>query len=125
MQATLLVMVGGAAGAALRYWSGRALFLLLGAGFPWGTLSVNLLGGLAMGVLAGTLALHPSGSEEWRQLLGVGLLGGFTTFSAFSLDVVMLAERGALVVAGAYILLSVAGALAALLAGLALARALA
>ena len=118
----LLVMGGGAIGAGARHLTGRATTALFGPGFPVGTLAVNLLGGLLMGLLAGVLA-RTGGGEAWRLFLGVGVLGGFTTFSAFSLDAVTLAERGQLLLAGGYVALSVAGSIAALVAGLALARA--
>lgn len=121
MQPLLLVMAGGAVGAGARHLVGRATLVLFGPGFPWGTLTVNLVGGLLMGLLAGTLA-RTGGSETWRLLLGTGVLGGFTTFSAFSLDVVTIAERGQLGVAALYVLASVAGAIVALVGGLALAR---
>ena len=124
MQSLFLVMIGGAIGTAARHLTGRAMLALLGTGFPWGTLTVNLIGGFAMGVLAGILA-RTGGSEQWRLLIGVGVLGGFTTFSAFSLDVVMLAERGAVVAALGYALVSVAGAILALFAGLSIVRAVA
>lgn len=117
----LLVMAGGAVGAGLRHLFGRWSLAAFGPGFPWGTLGVNLIGGLAMGVLAGWL-VRGGGSEATRLLLGVGVLGGFTTFSAFSLDVVVMIERGALATAFAYIAASVAGAVLALFAGLALVR---
>jgi CrcB protein len=121
MQPLLLVMAGGAVGAGARHLVGRATLVLFGPGVPWGTLTVNLVGGLLMGLLAGTLA-RTGGSETWRLLLGTGVLGGFTTFSAFSLDVVTIAERGQLGVAALYVLASVAGAIVALVGGLALAR---
>jgi CrcB protein len=121
MQPLLLVMAGGAVGAGARHLVGRATLGLFGPGFPWGTLTVNLVGGLLMGLLAGTL-VRTGGSETWRLLLGTGVLGGFTTFSAFSLDVVTIAERGQLGVAALYVLASVAGAIVALVGGLALAR---
>jgi CrcB protein len=119
-----LVMLGGALGAGARHLFGRAALLLLGGGFPFGTLLVNLLGGLAMGVLVGALARGggSGGGEAWRLFAGVGVLGGFTTFSSFSLDVVVMAERGALAMAAGYMLLSVAGSIAALVGGLTLAR---
>jgi fluoride exporter len=117
-----LVMLGGAIGAGARHLSGRWLAALLGPGYPYGTLFVNLVGGLAMGLLAGALA-RVDAAEPWRLFLGVGVLGGFTTFSAFSLDVVAMAERGQPGAALGYVLLSVVGAVAALAAGLALARA--
>jgi len=119
-----LVMLGGAIGAGARHLVGRWLLALFGPGLPLGTLLVNLGGGLLMGLLAGGLARVAAG-EPWRLFLGVGVLGGFTTFSSFSLDAVLLIERGQATVALGYILLSVAGSIAALVAGLAAARALA
>lgn len=116
----ILVMLGGALGAGARYLVARALFA--GSGFPYGTLSVNLLGGLAMGLLVGVLARTGAG-EAWRLFLGVGVLGGFTTFSTFSLDVVTLVERGQALPAIGYAALSVFGSLAALVLGLQLTRA--
>src|SRR5690606_14253812 len=89
----ILVMIGGAVGAGLRYEVGRVSLRLMGPGFPWGTLAVSLLGGLLMGVLAGSLA-RVDGGEPARLLIGVGILGGFTTFSAFSLETWNLVTRG-------------------------------
>ena len=120
----LYVMVGGAVGSGARYLTGRAMLSLLGADYPFGTLAVNLIGGLLMGVLVGVLARNTA-SETWRLLLGVGVLGGFTTFSAFSLDVVAMIERGAIGVAFGYVLVSVIGSVAALFAGLSAVRAVA
>ncbi|RMB54489.1 camphor resistance protein CrcB [Sphingomonas sp. PP-CE-3A-406] len=120
----LYVMVGGAVGSGARYLTGRAMLSLLGADYPFGTLAVNLIGGLLMGVLVGVLARNAA-SETWRLLLGVGVLGGFTTFSAFSLDVVTMIERGAIGVAFGYVLVSVIGSVAALFAGLSAVRAVA
>lgn len=119
MQALLPVMAGGAIGAALRYLTGLALAPR--GGWPWGTLAVNLAGGLAMGVLAGMM-LRDGSSETLRLFLGVGLLGGFTTFSAFSLESWQMIERGAIALAAGYALLSVAGSIAALALGLWIAR---
>lgn len=124
MSPLLYVMVGGAVGSGARYLTGRAMTALLGAGYPFGTLAVNLVGGLLMGVLVGVLARNAS-PEGWRLLLGVGVLGGFTTFSTFSLDVVTMIERGALGLALSYILVSVIGSIAALFAGLSAVRAVA
>jgi CrcB protein len=118
----LLVMTGGALGAGARHLAGQAALALFGPGFPFGTLAVNVAGGLAMGVLAGLLTRTGTG-ETWRLFLGVGVLGGFTTFSAFSLDAVTLAGRGQMLAASGYVLLSVAGAIGALLLGLQLTRA--
>ncbi|WP_188444944.1 fluoride efflux transporter CrcB [Sphingomonas psychrolutea] len=121
MYQLLFVMTGGALGSAARFLVGRATLRGFGPDFPYGTLTVNLVGGFAMGVLAAFLARH-SASENWRLLLGVGVLGGFTTFSAFSLDVVTMIERGSLGVALGYALLSVIGSVIALFAGLTLVR---
>lgn len=123
MNSLFLVMAGGAIGAGARHLTGRAMTQALGTGWPWGTLTVNLVGGLLMGLLVGVLARTASASgETWRLLLGVGVLGGYTTFSSFALDVVGMIERGALLAALGYVLLSVTGAIVALFAGLALAR---
>ena len=121
MYQLLLVMVGGALGSAARFLVARATLSGFGPNFPYGTLTVNLVGGFAMGVLAGLLARHNAG-ETWRLLLGVGVLGGFTTFSAFSLDLVTMLERGSLGVALGYALVSVIGSVIALFAGLTLVR---
>lgn len=91
MMHVLLVAIGGAVGSVARYSVGVAAARWLGAGFPWGTLIVNVAGGLAMGLLAARVA---PGQEDIRLLLGVGILGGFTTFSAFSLETVRLMEQG-------------------------------
>ena len=119
LTSSLLVTAGGGAGAWLRFAVGR----LVGTGaFPVSTLIVNVAGSFAMGVLAGVLARFGQGGEGWRLLIGVGLLGGFTTFSAFSLEIVVLTERGAIGTAALYAGLSVAGGILGLLAGLALCR---
>jgi CrcB protein len=120
----LYVMVGGAVGSGARYLTGSAVTALLGPDYPFGTLAVNIVGGLLMGVLVGVLARN-SASEHWRLLLAVGVLGGFTTFSAFSLEVVTMIERGAFGVAFGYVLVSVIGSIAALFAGLSAVRAVA
>jgi len=123
------VMAGGALGAAARFHLGRATLQLAGPGWPWGTLTANVVGGLLMGLLAGLLARHGSGAgwggENWRLLIGVGLLGGFTTFSAFTLESANMMLRGDLAPAFAYVAASVIGAIAALFAGLMLARGIA
>ena len=122
LAATLNVALGGAVGAVLRYQTGRTMTALLGpqtiTAFPWATLTVNVLGSLAMGLLAGWLARQGQASEQWRLLIGVGLLGGFTTFSAFSLELMLLIERGQAGTALSYALISVIAGLAALYLGL-------
>lgn len=123
---SLLVMIGGALGALARYQFGHMAGRLLGSGWPWGTLGVNIVGGLAMGLLAGWLARYDSaGGEQARLLLGVGVLGGFTTFSAFSLETALMIERGQLGGAAAYAGLSVLLSVGALFGGLFTMRALA
>ncbi|MBO9714482.1 fluoride efflux transporter CrcB [Sphingomonas sp.] len=121
----LLVMLGGALGSAARFLTGKLMLGWLGPNYPWGTLTVNLAGGMLMGVLAGSLARFGQGGESWRLLLGVGVLGGFTTFSAFSLDAMVMIERGDWMTALGYALVSVIGSLIALALGLAAVRAVA
>ena len=121
------VAMGGALGAVLRYQLGRGMTGWLGVQamsvFPWATLAVNALGSLLMGFLFGWLAFRGSGvGEQLRLLLGVGLLGGFTTFSAFSLELVLLIERGQLGLAVLYCLLSVTLGVCGLFVGLMLMR---
>ena len=118
----LLVMLGGALGAGCRYGVGRLAADRFGAAFPWGTLIVNLAGGLFAGLLAGMLLGAGDRAEPLRLFLGVGLLGGFTTFSAFSAETAEMLQRGAAALAAAYALASVAGGLAMLFVGLLLAR---
>lgn len=118
MPSILLVMAGGAIGAGLRFELGRIALRALGPGFPWGTLAVNLFGGLAMGLLAGVLARFGEGGAEWRFFLGAGVLGGFTTFSAFSLEAFDMIERGAGGMAAVYVSASVIGSIALLFLGL-------
>lgn len=118
----LLVALGGALGASLRYLVGQWTLANLGPEIPVGTWSVNILGGLAIGILAGWLARSDTETEPLRLLLGVGVLGGFTTFSAFSLEVFTMIQRGDLGLAAAYAVSSVAGSIIAVFAGVALAR---
>ncbi len=119
----LLIFAGGGLGAVLRYGVNRLAFHLLGPGFPWGTLAVNVLGSLLMGLLIGTLAAVPGGtSHHLRQFLATGILGGFTTFSAFSLDALTLWERGQYAVAFAYVAATLCLSLAAVAAGFLVSR---
>jgi CrcB protein len=113
----LLVMIGGAAGAGLRWEFGRLALARLGPGFPWGTLGVNLIGGLLMGILAGAMMGRGSADRSLWLLLAVGLLGGFTTFSAFSFDLFAMLERGRLGTASLYVGASVLGSLVLLALG--------
>jgi CrcB protein len=123
MPTLLLVLIGGAAGAGLRYEVGCAAVRHLGHGFPWGTLAVNLAGGLAMGILVGVMAAEGATSRPAWFLLGVGVLGGFTTFSAYSLDLFLMLQRGQAALAFAYAAGSAVGALALLALGYWAARA--
>lgn len=126
MTGLLLVMAGGGVGAGLRYGVGIAATRMFGLGFPWGTLACNVLGSLAMGLLIGALAHGLLGADkhaqELRLLLGVGLLGGFTTFSTFSLDAIALWQRGDVTAAAGYMATSIALALGGLLVGMRIAR---
>ena len=114
----LLVFVGGGIGAALRHGVNVATLRALGPGLPWGTFAVNVAGSLAMGLLVGWLVARGGAANDVRLFAATGVLGGFTTFSAFSLDIANLAERGELAWSVAYALGSVAAGVAALFAGL-------
>lgn len=118
----VLVFLGGGIGAALRHSVNLGAARLFGTAFPSGTLIANVTGSLVMGVLAGYFAFRGEASQAWRLFLMTGILGGYTTFSAFSLDTVLLVERGQWLLAGAYICLSVAVAIGGLVGGLALVR---
>lgn len=124
MQHFLIVAAGGAIGAGLRHLTNAAALRLLGPGFPWGTLAVNILGCLVMGVFVELLARRFGGSAELRLFVATGILGGYTTFSAFSLDFAVLTERGALGQAFLYAAASVVLAIGALFFGLWLAKSL-
>ena len=119
-----LVFLGGGLGAALRHGVNKLSLAAFGPGVPAGTLIVNVVGSLAMGLLIGILASVPGGtSQNLRLFLATGVLGGFTTFSAFSLDALTLWERGQPAAALAYVLASVILSLAAIAAGFFLSRA--
>lgn len=121
----LLVGAGGATGAVFRYLVAMSVMRFLGPGFPWGTLVVNVVGSFLIGVLIELGALKWNLSQEWLAFLVIGVLGGFTTFSAFSLDAVSLYQHGQTGAAAAYVVGSVVLAIGALFGGLALARAMA
>jgi len=123
MNPIILVMSGGAIGAGLRYGLSRAL-PYSGAGWPWATFAANVLGGLAMGVLAAWILRGDNSAEPLRLFVGVGVLGGFTTFSAFSLEMAHMVERGQVGLAAGYALVSVMLALGALFVGMIAAKAL-
>lgn len=120
----LIVFLGGGLGAVLRHGVNLLALRVPGAGaFPWSTLCVNVVGSLLMGALTAYFVRHGGGSMDARLFLATGVLGGFTTFSAFSLDVVLLVQRGEPGLALLYALASVCLSVAALLAGLAVMRA--
>lgn len=122
MPPLFLVMIGGAVGAGFRYQVGSIALRHFGPGFPYGTWIINLLGGLLMGLLAGTLARLAMGGEQWRLFIGVGVLGGFTTFSSFSLETFNMMSRGQYGLAAAYAVSSVVGSVLLLILGLFLSR---
>lgn len=125
MKLLVAIAAGGALGALGRHYVSFHVGAWVGHQFPWGTLAVNVAGGFALGVLAELMALAWSPSLELRALLTVGLLGGFTTFSTFSLETVLLMERGAFGQAFIYALASLTLSVGALFAGLRLVRVLA
>ncbi|TGV61774.1 fluoride efflux transporter CrcB [bacterium M00.F.Ca.ET.141.01.1.1] len=119
----LLVAVGGGIGAGIRHLTSMGALRLVGPNYPWGTMAINIIGSFAMGLFIAILARR-GGSNELRLFVATGILGGFTTFSAFSLDFAALWERGATLPAFGYALASVIGAIIALFLGLWLARSL-
>jgi CrcB protein len=122
---SVLVASGGALGAWLRYMTSRSFATIFGpasAAFPWATLTANVLGSAAMGLLVGWLARHGGGTESLRLLIGVGVLGGFTTFSSFALEFAVFVERGQIGLAALYVAASLVAGFAALFAGLWLTR---
>jgi fluoride exporter len=118
----LAVAAGGAVGAMARHGVSRAALHLLGPNFPWGTLAANIAGSFAMGLFIVWLSAREPACPALRAFLTVGLLGAFTTFSTFSLDVVTLYRDRTLMIAGTYLLASVILSVGGLLAGLALGR---
>lgn len=118
----LLVFFGGGVGASIRHAVNMASAKALGTGFPFGTLIINITGSIVMGLIAGYLAFKGEASQHWRLFLMTGILGGYTTFSAFSLDTALLYERGAVGLAALYVVGSVGLSIAGLFAALALVR---
>jgi len=118
----VLVFVGGGLGASLRHTVNIACARCIGTAFPYGTFIINITGSIVMGLIAGYLAFKGEASQHWRLFLMTGILGGYTTFSAFSLDAALLYERGDLGLALFYVLGSVGFSIAGLFAGLALMR---
>ena len=121
----LVIALGGALGSLARHFLSSGIYQLTGTAFPWGIFAVNVLGGFIMGVIVELGALKLSYSPEMRAFLTTGMLGGFTTFSAFSLDAALLIERGDWWSAALYIAGSTVLSIAALFAGLGLVRSLA
>ena len=119
MNGVFLVALGGAIGASLRHLSGTIALRIMGPAFPWGTLFVNVFGSLVMGLFIAWLVKRTGGtSQEVRLFFATGILGGFTTFSAFSLDMANMIERGANGPAMAYLLGSVVLSILAIFIGL-------
>ncbi|MFB9269032.1 fluoride efflux transporter CrcB [Bradyrhizobium erythrophlei] len=118
----LLVFFGGGLGASLRHLINVTCARCIGTAFPYGTFIINVTGSTVMGLIAGYLAFKGEASQHWRLFLMTGILGGYTTFSAFSLDAVLLYERGELGLAALYVLGSVVLSIAGLVAGLAIVR---
>lgn len=114
------VAAGGALGASGRYLTGVGMTALMGRSYPWGTLTVNVVGSFLMGVLVVTLA--NLSATRFAPFLAIGVLGGFTTFSSFSLDAVTLYERGEVALAAGYVAASLILSIAALFAGLLITR---
>ena len=120
----LLVFFGGGLGASLRHAVNMAAAKAFGTAFPYGTFIINISGSIVMGLIAGYLTFRGGATQHWRLFLMTGILGGYTTFSAFSLDTVLLAERGAIVSALLYVVLSVALAVSGCVLGLSVVRSL-
>jgi CrcB protein len=123
MQASLLIFVGAGLGGVLRHLMNAGIAAFAGTAFPYGILAVNIVGSTAMGLVAGWFAFRGEGLGDLRLFLATGVLGGFTTFSAFSLDAALLIERGETGLAAAYVAASVALSILGLFAGLWMMRA--
>jgi CrcB protein len=123
MQSILIVFLGAGVGGVLRHLLNGWITALAGTAFPWGILTINILGSTAMGLVAGWFAFRGGGAGDMRLFLATGILGGFTTFSAFSLDAALLIERGDTALAAGYVAASVALSILGLFLGLWLMRA--
>jgi CrcB protein len=119
---TLAIAAGGAIGALLRFWMSSGIYALLGRGFPYGTLAVNVLGSLLMGFLYILLLERVAVAAEWRAFILVGLLGAFTTFSTFSIETLNLLQQADYAKAIANMLISVLACVAAAFLGVSMAR---
>jgi CrcB protein len=122
MNPYLIVFFGSGLGGTLRYGANVWVPRMLGTAFPYHTLTVNITGSLVMGLVAGYFALKTDPGQDWRLFLTTGIIGGFTTFSAFSLDTVMLYQRGEAALSALYVLASVGVSVAALVAGMSIMR---
>jgi CrcB protein len=122
MKTVLAIALGGAFGAVARYFIARWCGMVLGEGFPWGPLTVNVVGCFAMGMLVELMASVWSPSAEMRAFLTVGILGALTTFSTFSLDIAVLHGRGETLLAASYVLVTVVASIVTIFAGLAVMR---
>jgi len=118
MKMILAVAAGGALGSAARYLVGKMMLRLMGPGFPWGTLTVNMAGSFIIGLAVGLLASRYSLSHHWQGFLIMGVLGGFTTFSAFSMELGLMLERHEMANAALYAIGSLSFGVAALFMGL-------
>lgn len=118
MQASIIVFLGAGLGGLMRHVMNAWVTALMGAGFPYGIMAINILGSTAMGLVAGWFAFRGAGLGDLRLFLATGILGGFTTFSAFSLDAALLIERGETVAAATYVVCSVVLSVIGLFLGL-------
>jgi len=118
MKMILAVATGGALGATGRFLVGKMMFRLMGPGFPWGTLTVNIIGSFVIGVTVTLLASRYNLAHHWQGFLVIGVLGGFTTFSAFSMEVGLMLERHEITNAALYAMGSLFFGVAALFMGL-------
>ncbi|HXD46417.1 MAG TPA: fluoride efflux transporter CrcB [Pseudolabrys sp.] len=123
--AYIVVFLGGGLGAALRHGINIGVARLFGGGFPYATFFINVSGSFVMGLIAAWFAFKGDASQHWRLFLTTGILGGYTTFSTFSLDAALLYERGQLALAATYVIGSVVLGIVGLFAGLAIVRAMA